>query len=70
VTGGSSKKASQCVGSPDHAGFAERGVHHRVVFIGSGKLGFADSALLAFCLGADRVNVAREAMMAIGCIQA
>ena len=29
-----------------------------------------DSALFAFCLGADMVNVAREAMMAVGCIQA
>jgi glutamate synthase domain-containing protein 2 len=50
--------------------FAERGVHHRVVWIGSGKLGFPETALLAFCLGADLVNVAREAMMSIGCIQA
>jgi glutamate synthase domain-containing protein 2 len=50
--------------------FAERGVHHKVVWIGSGKLGFPESALLAFCLGADLVNVAREAMMSIGCIQA
>ena len=50
--------------------FAERGVHQKVVWIGSGKLGFPDSALLAFCLGADLINVAREAMMAIGCIQA
>ena len=50
--------------------FAERGVHHGPVWIGSGKLGFPESALLAFCLGADMVAVAREAMMAIGCIQA
>jgi glutamate synthase domain-containing protein 2 len=50
--------------------FAERGVHHRVVFVGSGKLGMPESALLAFALGADMVNVGREAMMAIGCIQA
>jgi len=50
--------------------FAERGVHHKVVWIGSGKLGFPETALLAFCLGADLVNVAREAMMSIGCIQA
>jgi len=50
--------------------FAQRGVHHRVVWAGSGKLGFAETALLSFCLGADMVNVAREAMMAIGCIQA
>ena len=50
--------------------FAERGVHQKVVWIGSAKLGFPDSALLAFCLGADLINVGREAMMAIGCIQA
>ncbi|HEX9885526.1 MAG TPA: FMN-binding glutamate synthase family protein [Longimicrobiales bacterium] len=50
--------------------FAERGVHHDVVWIGAGKLGFPETALLAFCLGADMVAVAREAMMAIGCIQA
>ena len=50
--------------------FAEREVHQKVVWIGSGKIGFPDSALLAFCLGADMINVAREAMMSIGCIQA
>src|SRR5262249_23317173 len=31
---------------------------------------FPDAALFAFALGCDMVNVAREAMMAIGCIQA
>jgi glutamate synthase domain-containing protein 2 len=50
--------------------FAERGVHEQLVWIGSGKLGFPHHALLAFCLGADMVNVGREAMMALGCIQA
>ena len=50
--------------------FAEAGLHHDVVFIGSGKLGFPENALLAFSLGCDMINVAREAMMAIGCIQA
>ncbi len=50
--------------------FAERDVHHGPVWIGSGKLGFPETALLAFCLGADMTAVAREAMMAIGCIQA
>ncbi len=49
--------------------FAERGVHRRVVWIGSGKVGFPETGLMAFCLGADLINVAREAMMAIGCIQ-
>lgn len=50
--------------------FAEAGVQHEVVFIGSGKLGFPESGLLALALGCDMINVAREAMMAIGCIQA
>ncbi len=50
--------------------FARRGITDRVVFIGSGKLGFPHESTLAFGLGCDMVNVAREAMMAIGCIQA
>jgi hypothetical protein len=50
--------------------FAERGVHRDVVWLSSGKVGFPETSLLAFCLGADMINVAREAMMAIGCIQA
>jgi glutamate synthase domain-containing protein 2 len=50
--------------------FAARGVAERVVFVGSGKLGFPESALLALAMGCDLVNVAREAMLAIGCIQA
>jgi glutamate synthase (ferredoxin) len=50
--------------------FAKRGLTDRVVFIGSGKLGFPHESTLAFGLGCDMVNVAREAMMAIGCIQA
>jgi glutamate synthase domain-containing protein 2 len=50
--------------------FAERGLHERVVFEGAGKLGLPDNAVVAFALGADIVNVGREAMLAIGCIQA
>ncbi|MCH8626840.1 FMN-binding glutamate synthase family protein [Arsenicicoccus piscis] len=50
--------------------FAARGITDDVVFIGSGKLGLPDNAVVAFALGADMVNVAREAMLAIGCIQA
>ena len=50
--------------------FAEQGLHERVVFIGGGKLGLPDNAVVAFALGCDMVNVAREAMLAIGCIQA
>ena len=50
--------------------FAERGLHEQVVFVGAGKLGLPDNAIVAFALGCDMVNVAREAMLAIGCIQA
>jgi glutamate synthase domain-containing protein 2 len=50
--------------------FAEAELQHDVVFIGSGKLGFPEAALFAFSLGCDMINVAREAMMSIGCIQA
>jgi glutamate synthase (ferredoxin) len=50
--------------------FQEYGIREELTFIGSGKLGFPDAALLSFALGCDMVNVAREAMMAIGCIQA
>ena len=49
---------------------AEYGVARQVVLIGSGKLGFPDVALLAMALGCDMINVAREAMLSIGCIQA
>lgn len=50
--------------------FAEAGMTDRVTWIGSGKLGLPENALVAFALGADMVSVAREAMLAIGCIQA
>lgn len=50
--------------------FAAKGLADRVVWIGSGKLGLPDNALVAFALGCDMVHVAREAMLAIGCIQA
>lgn len=50
--------------------FAERGLANKVVFIGSGKLGFPETALLALAMGCDMLNVGREAMLAIGCIQA
>ncbi|MBI5517183.1 MAG: FMN-binding glutamate synthase family protein [Deltaproteobacteria bacterium] len=50
--------------------FAARGMAERVVFIGSGKLGFPEQSMLALALGCDMINVGREAMLAIGCIQA
>jgi len=50
--------------------FLNHGITDRIVFIGSGKLGFPAQAAMAFALGVDCINVAREAMMSIGCIQA
>ncbi len=50
--------------------FAEHGLHEKVVFVGAAKLGFPESGLFAFALGCDMIAVAREAMLAIGCIQA
>jgi Conserved region in glutamate synthase len=41
-----------------------------VTFVGSGKLGFPEAALFAFALGCDMINIAREAMLSIGCVQA
>lgn len=50
--------------------FARAGQHHHVTFIGSGKLGFPENAMFAFAMGCDMIGIAREPMMAIGCIQA
>ena len=50
--------------------FAEQNLHHDVVFIGSGRLGIPENALLALAMGCDMINVARTAMFSIGCIQA
>ncbi|WP_430413087.1 FMN-binding glutamate synthase family protein [Kordia sp.] len=50
--------------------FQDKGLSERIVFIGSGKLGFPAKAAMAFAMGVDCINVAREAMMSIGCIQA
>ncbi|WP_299130729.1 FMN-binding glutamate synthase family protein [uncultured Winogradskyella sp.] len=50
--------------------FQKRNLTERLVFIGSGKLGFPAKAAMAFAMGVDCINVAREAMMSIGCIQA
>lgn len=50
--------------------FQKRGLTERIVFVASGKLGLPGKAVMAFAMGADVINVAREAMMSIGCIQA
>ena len=49
--------------------FAERDLQDDVVFIGSGRLGLPDTGLMAMALGCDLLNVGREAMLALGCIQ-
>lgn len=50
--------------------FKYKGLSERIVFIASGKLGFPAKAAMAYAMGADCINVAREAMLSIGCIQA
>ncbi|MBV6494804.1 MAG: hypothetical protein LDLANPLL_02841 [Turneriella sp.] len=50
--------------------FQKEKVSERIAFIGAGKLGFPDRAVVALAMGCDLINIAREAMMAIGCIQA
>ena len=53
-----------------YGAFAEAGLTHEVTFIGSGKLGIPDNAVVAMALGCDMLNLAREPMFAVGCIQA
>ena len=50
--------------------FARHGLHHDIAFMGSGKLGFVPDAAIAMAMGVDLIGVAREAMLAVGCIQA
>ena len=50
--------------------FVARDLHQKVVFSGSGKLGFAADAMVAIAMGCDLIGVGREAMLSIGCIQA
>ena len=50
--------------------FKERDLCNEIAFGGSGKLGFPSEVLKAFAMGVDFINIAREAMLSIGCIQA
>jgi len=50
--------------------FQKVGVSDQIVWIGSGKLGFPDRAVVAIGMGCDLIHIAREAMISIGCIQA
>lgn len=49
--------------------FEEQNLVNDIVFIGSGRLGLPERAMRAFALGVDMINVARESMLSIGCIQ-
>lgn len=50
--------------------FQDYQIEKNVTWIGSGKLGFPAQVVLAMAMGCDMINVGREAMMSIGCIQA
>ncbi len=50
--------------------FAAAGLTDDVTFVGGGKLGLPENAAVAFALGVDVVQTGREAMLAVGCIQA
>lgn len=76
-TGAAPPSFADHVSLPFFNGFAQvykifqmRNLTDRIVFVASGKLGLPANALRAFAMGADVINVAREAMMSIGCIQA
>ncbi len=53
-----------------HRVCADADLHKDILFVGSGRLGLPDSALHAIGMGCDLINVGREAMPSIGCIQA
>ena len=46
--------------------FAEAGLTDRVVWVGSGKLGLRENALVGFSLGGDKVHVAGVGLRALG----
>ena len=50
--------------------FQRCGLENRITFIASGKLGLPAESIKAFALGADMINMAREALLSQGCIQA
>lgn len=53
-----------------HNAFAKAGLSDSVVFAGAGRLGMPTQAAMAMAMGVDLINVGREAMLAIGCVQA
>lgn len=50
--------------------FKENNMEKNVTFIASAKLGLPAEAVRAFAMGADMINMAREILIAGGCIQA
>jgi glutamate synthase domain-containing protein 2 len=76
-TGAAPPVFSDSVAYPFRIGFAEVykrfaavGLSDQVFFTGAGKLGLPENAMVAFALGCDSINVGREAMFALGCVQA
>ncbi|MBC9734847.1 FMN-binding glutamate synthase family protein [Nocardioides marmotae] len=76
-TGAAPMVFSDSVAYPFRLGFAEvyrrfarAGLQDEVTFLGGGKLGLTENAVVALALGVDGISVGREAMLAIGCIQA
>ena len=76
-TGAAPLTFSDHVSLPFKVGFARvyqtflaEGITQKIVWNGSAKLGFPDRAIIALAMGCDMVSVAREAMLAVGCIQA
>ncbi|MDP7066030.1 MAG: FMN-binding glutamate synthase family protein [Acidimicrobiales bacterium] len=53
-----------------HKAFADVGLTNELIFAGAGRLGLPTQAAMAMAMGVDMVNVGREAMLAIGCVQA
>ncbi|HRP07031.1 MAG TPA: FMN-binding glutamate synthase family protein, partial [Gemmatimonadales bacterium] len=53
-----------------HRIFAGAGIADQVLWVGSGRLGIPARAALAMGLGCDMINLGRESMLSIGCIQA
>lgn len=50
--------------------FSDRDLNDQVVWIGSGKLGVPSRAVKALAMGVDMINIARTALLSMGCIQA
>ncbi|MFP6753705.1 MAG: FMN-binding glutamate synthase family protein [Pirellulaceae bacterium] len=50
--------------------FQQAELSKEITWIGSAKLGFPDRTMVAMAMGVDLIGIAREAMLAIGCIQA